>query len=197
VLIDPAGNGPNSNSMYALWVVGCGADRKWRIVDGVLDNLDLAQRTEVLFEIMRKYPRILKVVCEQQALHVDIEHIRDIQNRENFLFQIQAVTGIRNKDARIERLIPKFRHSDILCPERLMYHTKDGRNVDIIKRFREVEYLRWPYSPEKDQLDALARICDQDECNFVYPQSYGTGRVEGRTWNQDGMSERTGSWLSE
>jgi hypothetical protein len=197
ILVDPAGRGPEYNSQYALWVVGCGADRKWRIIDGVLDNLDLAQRTEVLFEMMRKYPRVLKVIYEQQSLQADIEHIRDIQNRENFIFAIQAATGIRNKDARIERLIPKYRHGDVLAPERLMYHTKAGVNLDIIRHFRDVEYAKWPFNPSyRDQLDALARICDEAECNFVYPVAYGQGRVEGQHWNQDGATS-TGSWLSE
>jgi hypothetical protein len=197
VLVDPAGRGPESHSQYALWVVGCGADRKWRIVDGVLDNLDLGQRTEALFAIMRKYPRVLKVIYEQQSLQADIEHIREIQFRDNFIFPIQAVTGIRRKDDRIERLIPKYRSGDILAPERLMYTNRDGMKVDIIRRFRDIEFAKWPFNPTcRDQLDTLARICDDAECNFVYPVQYGQGRsVEGR-WDQDGKTA-AGSWLSE
>lgn len=197
VLVDPAGNGPNSNSLYALWVVGCGADRKWRVIDGVLDTFDLAQRTEALFTIMRKYPRTLKVIYEQQALQSDVEHIREVQYRENFIFAIQAVTGPRNKDSRIERLIPKFRHGDVLFPERLMYHSKDG-DIDIVKRFKEIEYAKWPFNPKcRDQLDTLARICDEAECNFVYPVAYGQGRVVEGHWDQTGNADGGGSWLSQ
>jgi hypothetical protein len=197
VMVDPAGRGVESNTLYALWVVGCGADRKWRIIDGVLDNLDLGQRTDMLFGIMRKYPRVLKVIYEQQSLQSDIEHIREIQMRENFIFQIQAVTGIRRKDDRIERLIPKFRSGDVLVPERLMYKNRDGLDLDIIKRFKDVEYSKWPFNPgARDQLDALARICDESEINFVYPIAYGQGRSVDQPWGAEG-ARIAGSWLSE
>lgn len=198
ILVDPAGRSPDANSLYALWVVGCGADRKWRIIDGVLDNLDLAQRTEILFEMMRKYPRTLKVIYEQQAMQADVEHIREVQQRENFIFPLQAATGIRNKDGRIERLIPKYRHGDVLVPERLMYRNKAGVNIDIIKRFRDVEFAKWPFNPSyRDQLDALSRICDEAECNFVYPVRYGEGRSVEGAWDQTGKLDGGGSWLSQ
>lgn len=196
VLVDPAGRWSESNSQYALWVVGCGADRKWRIIDGVLDNLDLSQRTDVLFQMMAKYPRILKVIYEQQSLQADIEHIREVQYRENNLFSIQAVTGIRKKDDRIERLIPKFRNGDVLAPEHLMYVNREGQQVDIIQRFREVEFAKWPFNPHcRDQLDALSRICDEAECNFVYPVTYGQGRSVDHPWGAD--VQAGGSWMSE
>lgn len=198
ILVDPAGRGQESNSQYALWVVGCGADRKWRIIDGLLDNFDLSQRTDALFSMMRQYPKTLKVIYEQQSLQSDIEHIREVQFRENYIFPIQGVGGIRRKDDRIERLIPKFRNGDVLVPERLMYTNREGQKVDIIKRFRDVEFAKWPFNPTcRDQLDALSRICDESECNFVYPVAYGQGRpVEGR-WDQDGGRNAGGSWLSQ
>src|SRR5215472_4536743 len=196
VLIDPAGRRPDSNSLFALWVVGAGADRKWRIIDGVLDNLSLTQRADILFEMVRKYDP-LKVVYEQNAFQADIEHIRDRQQRENFLFTIQEVTGRVPKDQRIERLLPKYRNGEILAPERLMYRNVDGKEFDIIKRFREVEYDKWPFNPRcRDQLDALSRICDEAEMNYVFPRAYGLGNSTGDHWNQNSMNGG-GSWLSQ
>jgi hypothetical protein len=196
ILVDPAGRRTDSNSLFALWVCGVGADRKWRILDGVLDNFSLTQRADVLFEMVRKWDP-LKVVYEQYAFQADIEHLRDRQDRENFRFIIQEVGGISNKDARIERLIPKYRAGDIVAPERLMYHTRDGKEIDIVKRFKDVEYDKWPFNPKcRDQLDALSRLCDDAEINYVYPRAYGSGDSTGDHWNQNSMQDGGGSWLS-
>jgi hypothetical protein len=196
ILVDPAGRKADSNSMYALWVVGAGADRKWRILDGILDNLSLAQRADRLFELVRKYDP-LKVIYEQYGLQSDIEHLRERQQRENFMFTIQAVGGLANKEARIERLIPKFRGGEVLVPERLIYRTQDGKDVDIIKRFKDVEYDKWPFNPKcRDQLDALSRLCDESEVNYVFPRAYGQGSSTDDHW-QNGAFNAGGSWLSQ
>jgi hypothetical protein len=183
--------------MLALWVVGAGADHKWRIIDGVLDNMSLTDRADLLFDMVRKYDP-LKVVYETYAFQADIEHIRDRQQRENFLFVIQEVGGIVHKDSRIERLLPKFRNGEILCPEKLMYHTREGKEIDIIKRFREVEYDKWPFNPKcRDQLDALSRLCDEADVNYVYPRAYGAGNSTDEHWNQNSVYDGGGSWLSQ
>jgi hypothetical protein len=196
ILVDPAGRRTDSNSMFALWVVGAGADRKWRIIDGVLDNFSLAQRADCIFEMVRKYDP-LKVVYEQYAFQADIEYIRERQERENYLFTIQEVGGIVHKDARIERLIPKYRSGEILAPEKLMYKTRDGKDLDIIKRFKDVEFDKWPFNPKcRDQLDALSRLCDEAEINYVYPRAYGSGNSTEEHWNANG-AYNSGSWLSQ
>jgi len=196
ILVDPAGRRPDSNSLFALWVVGAGADRKWRIIDGILDSLSLAQRADVLFDMVRKYDP-LKVVYEQYAFQADIEYMRERQARENFLFVIQEVGGINHKDARIERLIPKFRNGDILVPDKLVYKSKDGKDLDIIKRFKDVEYDKWPFNPRcRDQLDALSRLCDDADINYVYPRAYGSGNSTDDHW-QNGAFDGGGTWLSQ
>jgi hypothetical protein len=195
ILVDPAGRRPESNSLFAVWVVGAGADRRWRIIDGVLDNFSLTQRADCLFELVRKWDP-LKVVYEQYAFQADIEHLHDRQQRENFLFPIQEVGGLANKDARIERLLPKFRNGEILMPERLMYRNQEGKDIDIVKRFREVEYDKWPFNPRaRDQLDALSRICDEAMVNYVYPRAYGSGNSTDDHWKQNEYYSG-GSWLS-
>jgi len=200
ILVDPAGHRSESNSLYACWVVGAGADRKWRVLDGCLDNLSLTQRADVLFDLVRRWDP-LKVVYEKFGLQGDVEHLRDRQNRENFIFTIQEIGGgggiNLNKDARIERLIPKFRAGEILFPEKLMYRTQDGRDIDLVKRFREVEYDKWPFNPRaRDQLDALARLCDEAEINYVYPRAYGSGNSTDAHWT-NGTFDGGGTWLSQ
>ena len=194
ILVDPAGRRAESNTLFALWVIGLGADRKRYILDGILDNLTLPERADVVFEMVKKYDP-LKVVYERYSLQGDIEHIKDRQDRENFLFAIQEVGGPMAKDARIERLLPLYRNGDIVAPERLMYRNRQGRDIDIIKRFKDVEFDKWPFNPRcRDQLDALARLCDEAEVNYVYPRSYGGSQQSGEHWNTDAAIG--GSWLS-
>ena len=197
ILVDPAGRRSDSNSQYALWVVGAGADRKWRILDGVLDNLSLTQRADILFDMVRKWDP-LKVVYEHFSFQADIEHLRDRQERENFRFVIQEVSGNLSKDARIERLIPRYRNGDIIAPEKgLMYRRLDGTDLDIVKRFKDMEWDKWPFNPKnRDQLDALSRLCDEAEVNYVFPRAYGSGNPTGDHWNQNSMNGG-GSWLSQ
>jgi hypothetical protein len=139
----------------------------------------------------------LKVVYEHYAFQADVEHLRERQQRENFLFVIHEAGGALDKDQRIERLIPKFRGGEIICPEVLLKRTLEGREVDIIKRFREVEYDKWPFNPKaRDQLDALCRICDED-VNYVYPHAYGSGNSTDQHWTNASMYDGGGSWLSQ
>jgi len=196
IVVDPAGHRTESNSLYALWVVGAGADHKWRVLDGVLDNLSLTQRADVLFAMVVKWDP-LKVVYEKYALQGDVEHIRDRQSRENFSFAIQEIGGLAlSKDMRIERLIPKFRAGEILFPERLMYRRVDGQELDLVKRFHEIEWSKWPFNPKsRDQLDALARLCDEAEVNYVYPHAYGAANSTEQHWSQNSF-DGGGSWLS-
>jgi hypothetical protein len=196
VLVDPAGRSLESNSMFALWVIGLGADKKYYILDGVLDTLSLPQRADAVFEMVRKYEP-LKVVYERYAFQSDIEHIRDRQDRENYRFTIQEIGGPAKKDARIERLLPKYRSGDILAPERLLYKTLEGKEIDVIQRFRNVEWEKWPFNPKaRDQLDALSRLCDEAEVNYVWPRAYGSGSSTDEHWNQNSMYDGGGSWLS-
>lgn len=195
ILVDPAGRSTESNSMFALWVVGLGADKKYYILDGVLDSLSLPQRADAVFDAVRRYDP-LKVIYESYAFQSDIEHIRDRMDRENFRFTIQQIGGPAKKDARIERLLPKYRNGDILAPERLMYQTLEGKEIDIIQRFRNVEWEKWPFNPKaRDQLDALSRLCDEAEINYVWPRAYGQGNSTDDHWHR--VSDGGGSWLSQ
>ena len=59
-------------------------------------------------------------------------------DRENFRFTIQPVAGVtKSKDQRIERLMPEFRDSKILFPERLMYTMADGTQLDLVRQMAD------------------------------------------------------------
>lgn len=196
ILVDPAGKSKESNSLFAGWVIGLGPDRKVSILDGACDEFSLVQRADWLFDMVRKYEP-LKVVYEKYAMQADIEHFHDRMDRENYQFVIVPVGGVsRSKDARIERMMPRFREGGVLFPETLPYRNLKGEQIDLTKRFRETEYSKFPFNPKcRDQLDALSRIEDNDEVNYVWPRSYGSSDAEGGAWGNS-FSDGGGSWLS-
>ena len=196
ILVDPAGKGKESNSHFAAWVVGLGADKRRNIIEGYLDNLSLTERADLIFRLVKEYDP-LKVVYESYAMQGDIEHIRDRQDRENYRFTIIEVGGNQqSKDQRIERLMPLFRDGMITLPPSLQHQNSAGEPIDVIKYFLENEYSRWPYNPkQRDLLDALSRLCDDPVVNYVFPRGYGSGG-SGDHWNQS-ADAGGGSWLSE
>ena len=196
ILVDPAGKAKDSNSFFAAWVVGLGGDHCVYILDGILDSLGLTSRTDKLFALVRQWEP-LKVVYEKFAYQSDIEHYQEKMDAENCRFTIVPVGGqMMSKDQRIERLMPWFRAGRIIFPERLMYRNGEGTEIDIVKRFKEVEFAKWPFNPNcRDQLDALARLCDNADVNYVYPRNYGAGDAGGDHWRTD-LDLGGGSWLS-
>ena len=136
ILVDPAGKGKESNSHFAAWVIGLGADKRRQVLDGYLDNLSLTERADLIFKLVREFDP-LKVVYESYAMQGDIEHIRDRQERENFRFMLVEVGGNQqSKDQRIERLMPLFRDKMIIFPPSSA-QTELGRRAD---RRNEVFY---------------------------------------------------------
>jgi hypothetical protein len=197
ILIDPAGSkSKDSNSYFAAWVVGLCSDKHYYILDGVLDHLGLVQRSDLIFKLVRQWEP-LKVVYEKFAFQSDIEHLHDKMDQDNFRFVIVPVAGGQlSKDQRIERLMPDFRTGLIVFPERLMYQTSEGKEIDLIKRFRDIEYSRFPFNPKfRDQLDALSRLKDEAEVNYVWPRAYGTAESTAEGWH-DGSVE-SGGWMSQ
>lgn len=198
-LVDPAGDSPDSNSQFALWIVGVGADKRRRVLDLLIDKLDLEERWEVIFSRQQKWD-CLKWAIEKYGFQSDIDHFKYRMKEVNNIFTIVPVGGIRQKkDSRIEGLIPSYKEHLWLFPRHLMTKLKDGREIDVIKYFKEREYLLWPYNPkQRDGLDAQARF-DDPALGVVIPRGYG------RSWTEDaghGVSEMgagggSGSYMSE
>ncbi len=197
-VVDPAGDSIESNSEFALWIIGLGTDKRRRILDICLDKFDLEERWDAIFTRQQKW-ECLKWGYEKYGFQSDVEHFKYRQKQLNYMFNIVPLGGIRrSKDSRISELIPSFKDHLFIFPRKFVYKRKDGREVDLVKYFREREYGLWPYNrKQRDMLDALARIEDR-ELGIVFPRGYG------RPWRETeaggGYSDggtAGGSWLSE
>ena len=203
VLVDPAGKSKESNSQFALWVVGLLPPKNIYVLDAILDKLDLDERGRAIISMHRKFYELgnapLKIGYESYGLQSDIEYIRLLQNREHYPFPVIQLGGTgKSKDERIELLIPDFRAHQIWFPSKgIQCKQKGGAEIDIVKTFVEREYRQWPFGRQKDLLDALARVKDP-MLAVVWPRKWGSqSTTTGDPWGDGAqVSGTSGGWLS-
>jgi predicted phage terminase large subunit-like protein len=161
VLVDPASSRKDSADYTSMWVVGLGPDQNLYVLDIIRDRLSLTERADAVMRLHRKW-RPLEVRYEEYGLQADIEHIQDMQEREQHRFRIQKVGGRVSKEDRIKRLVPMFEQGRIWLPEALYVPNREGRSENLVDAFIEQEYLAFPVGAHDDMLDALSRIAEPE-----------------------------------
>lgn len=166
ILVDPAGGKEklrrkDKTADYTVMaVVGLAPDRNYYVLPGTLrDRLNLVQRATALFALKRRYPEA-QVAYEEYGMQADIEHVRSVQEREQFRFAIMKVGGSMPKIQRIQRLVPLFEGARWWFPWRLPYVRQDGTIGDFTHEFIEDEFSSYPVVAHDDMLDDLARVFD-------------------------------------
>jgi hypothetical protein len=196
IVVDPAGEARtiNSNSRFAMWVVGLRADKRIYVLDAACDKYDLAERWQVLLKAVAKWEP-LKVGYEKYGMQSDIEYFRIEMRKTNESFPLVELGGLKDKDSRIDLLKPPFKEKRILFPSKgIRKKLKDGTEVDLIRQFIDREYSLFPYTKSKDMLDALARLFDPG-FNVTYPRRYGSN--SGEYGSADGSIDGgMGGWMS-
>jgi phage terminase large subunit-like protein len=161
IVVDPANAKKKKSDYTALWVITASEDQNFYVRHIVRDRLNLSERIDLVFEMHREYqPR--GVGYEQYGMQADIDAIEIEQRRQGYRFKITPVGGQVAKFDRISTLIPLFEQGRIWFPPRCTILTRDDGMVDMVQRFRDDEFLAWPYAGHEDMLDGLARITDPD-----------------------------------
>lgn len=161
ILIDPANGKKKQNDFTCGFVLDLGYDKKIRVVDIIRDRLNLKERTVKLLQWHKKYKPIRSgVIYEQYGMQADIQHIKEKQEQESYVFDIKEIGGNTPKNDRIKRLIPWFERGDILFPRKLLYTDYQKSTRDLIHDFIHEEYLPFPVPIHDDMLDCLSRILD-------------------------------------
>jgi len=156
ILVDPSsGKSKKHGDFTSMWVIGCGVDGNDYVIDGIRDRLNLTERTEELFKLVRRY-RPAAVGYEQYGLQADIEHIKTEQERQQYRFRIIELGGAMKKEDRIRRLIPQFQRGMVWMPKSMPRQMSDGNTRDIMVDFTS-EYTSFPVGAHDDALDNLAR----------------------------------------
>jgi len=198
ITVDPAGEKKKHSSSTAMWVWGLGKDKNYYILDGVVDKLNLAERTDKLFELVERWEPD-DVRYEKYSFQGDIEHIRYVQDRRNFRFNVTEVGGSLSKDDRIERLIPLFSSGRVYLPEHIFYYNSEAQHVDLIDQWVKSEYLTFPNTQHKDGLDSMSRIAEPD-MQMPWPRRTDYGK-RSDAWRRELHKNSTAApgttWMSQ
>jgi predicted phage terminase large subunit-like protein len=162
-----------------MWCLGLGKDQNIYVLDILRDRLNLTERARVLMEWHRKWQpqRRHGVRYEKVGMQADIDHIKDVQAKENYRFEIEPVGGTTAKNDRIKRLIPYFEQGRFYFPRTWHYTDYEGVVRDLVRDFVEQEYTAFPVPVHDDMLDALARIAEPD-LDLIWPKGREKGRKD-------------------
>ena len=169
ILVDAANGKRATNDYTSMWVIALGRDENYYVLDMVRDRLNLTERASTLMALHRKW-KPYSVRYERYGMMADIQHIKDLQRRENYRFDIVEVAGQTPKNDRIKRLIPLFEQGKVWFPHSIHKTDTDGRMQELVEVFIEQEFLSFPVSKHDDMLDALARIAEP-ELALVWPKA--------------------------
>lgn len=158
LLIDPASEKKKSNDYTVMAVIALAPDNNYYLVDAVRDRLNLTERANKVFYFHREYSPT--VGYEKYGMQSDIEHIKYVQEHENYRFPIIALGGSLAKNDRIKALIPIFEQKRFYLPKKLMFVNSEKKSLDFVKLFTENEYTAFPVSTHDDMLDCIARVLD-------------------------------------
>lgn len=168
MLVDAASEKKKGSDYTAVWIIGLGKDQKYYALDFVRDRLRLTERAALVMRLHRKWqPK--EVRYERYGMMADIEHLKTVQESEEYRFDVIEVGGQTAKPDRIKRLIPLFEQGRVYLPESLNYTGSDGRVHDLVNSFIQEEYKAFPVGLHDDMLDSLARIAEPD-LPLVWPQ---------------------------
>jgi len=179
IVVDPAGSQKKKDSDYTVFnVFGVDSLDNRLIIKLVRDRLNLVERTNMLFELMRQYPRVIKVGYEQVGMQADIEHIQYRMKQENFRFTIvplgtarritsaanKQVGGKVKKEDAISALVAPFEAGRIYLPYHCWYTDYSGAVKDMTRVFIDEEYLKWYPGAQchDDMFDTMHMMFHQD-----------------------------------
>lgn len=183
MVIDPASSKKKGSDYTAGWVLGLGADKNIYVLDIVRDRLSLTQRADLVMGWHRRW-QPLAVGYERYGMMGDIEHIKEVQERENYRFPIVELGGQLSKVDRIRRLIPWFESGRIMMPQIFSKTNYEGVSVDLAAAFVNEEYLPFPVGGHDDMLDAMARVLDDNfpaDWPMAYSENYHDEQALGRS----------------
>lgn len=161
IVCDPASSKKKGSDYTVIWVLGLAQDGNIYQLDLVRDRLKLSERWETLLYLHKKW-RPLDVGYEKYSMQCDKEHFEIMMAQQNYRFNITELGGQVNKVDRIKKMVPELEAGRFYLQEQMLYRQYDDKLVDLIKIFKEEEYLAFPVGLHDDMLDALARIKDED-----------------------------------
>lgn len=192
ILIDSANAKKKSSDYTTMWVVGWGEDRNYYVLDGIHDRLNLVERTDALFELVKTW-RPDKVFWEQIGAMSDAAHVRFDQDLRGYHFNIVEIGQKVPKNDRIRWLQPTLQRGGLWFPVQMLRRQADGETKDLMRDLFDDEFRAHPVCRHDDMLDDLANIHHPEVARLMdFPQPRGTSAQPGHyNATRDG---RIGKW---
>ena len=153
--------GKETSDRTAMQVWGYGEDENYYLLDFVYDRINLTERTEALFDLVRFWkPNV--TFYEEVGLMADIPHMQDVMNREGVHFPIVPLKQSVKKETRIRGAQPLFEARRVWFPKYLRKVRADGQVHFPVQDMIEEEYKTFPGCRHDDGIDCLA--------NLMHPQ---------------------------
>lgn len=162
ILVDPANSKRKKSDYTAMIVIGLSTDRNVYVLDMIRDRFSLTERAEHLFRLHKKWKPIRSVLYEQYGAQADNAYLAEKMDQLNYRFRLQTVAGKLSKQERVRRLVPWFENGRVWFPKSLWYTNFEGEELDLVRVFRNEEYLTFPSGFHDDMIDALSRFLDED-----------------------------------
>jgi len=161
LLCDPANEKKKKSDYTAMVVWGLAPDGNLYLLDLIRDRLSLAERTDAFFALHDKWKPYFSG-WEKYGKDADIEHIKDIQERRNYRFDIVPLGGTMSKNDRIHRLTAWFEQGRVYLPRHLFVRNWEGAMIDLVEAFLTQEFDVFPVGEHDDMLDVMSRIDDEE-----------------------------------
>jgi len=159
LICDPANAKKKKSDYSVFWVVGTAPDGNYYILEAIRDRLNLNERASTLIRLHRKW-NPTKTGYEQYGMQADIQHIKYVQDQQNYRFHIVELGGQVAKFDRIQTLVPPFKNGRVIFPPQLIFVDAEGKARDFVSEFLEDEFKVFPVASHDDMLDSLARTQD-------------------------------------
>lgn len=196
IIVDP-GYGKQQHGKSgkcAIGVIGCRADKKKYLIDGIVAGMTLEQRATWVLAMHRQYqPK--RVIYEKFGLQADVENLKNQAKREGYPeFELKEASAPVPKAMRIEWLIVAVKRGDWVFPKSIPIRNINGEDIDFMKYFLDVQYRKYPATKIIDVIDMLA-WAEWRDAGLQFPESYddpSVTRKKGIDWDET----EGGSWMS-
>lgn len=171
IFVDTASAKKKGSDYSVMWVVGLGQDKNYYVLDGVRDHLNLSERTDAIFRLVKKW-QPSRVFWETIGAMADAEHVMEEMSIRGYRFNIYKLHQTVPKLDRIRWLEPVFQNSRIWFPSQLFYRDVMGVEHDLTQDFLNDEFIIFPSTRHDDMLDCLANIKHPDIIgNLIFPKT--------------------------
>ena len=161
IFVDTASAKKRDSDYSGMWVVGLRQDRNYYVLDGVRDHMNLTERTDAIFRLVKKW-QPSQVFWETIGAMADAEHVMEEMSIRGYRFNIRKLHQSIAKLDRIRWLEPLFQNSKIWFPSQMFYRDVQGVEHDLTQDFLNDEFVIFPSTRHDDMLDCLANIKHPD-----------------------------------